>query len=362
MARIHNFNAGPAALPLPALEKAQAELLDLQGTGMSVLEHSHRGKDYEAVHDQAAALIRELLAIPDNYDILFLQGGASQQFAVVPLNLLPAGKSADYILTGSWSEKAYEEAKLVGQVRVACSTAVDKKYTRIPAQAELKLDPAAAYVHITSNNTIFGTQWQSFPDTGSVPLVADMSSDFMWRKIDVSKFGLIYAGAQKNIGPSGTVVVVVRKDLVEAGRKDVPKIFRYKTHADNKSLYNTPPTFSIYVIRNVMQWVKDQGGLAAVEKTNRAKGKLLYDAIDARSTFYRAPVDKDSRSYMNVVFRLPSEELEEQFVKEAKAAKMVGLKGHRSVGGIRASIYNAVSLDSVKALVAFMDAFAKANG
>jgi phosphoserine aminotransferase len=362
MARIHNFNAGPAALPLPALEKARDELLDLQGTGMSVLEHSHRGKDYEAVHDEAAALMRELLSIPDSYDVLFLQGGASTQFAMVPMNLLPAGKSADYVLTGGWSEKAFEEAKTVGQVRVACTTAVDKKYTRIPAQGELQLDPAAAYVHITSNNTLFGTQWQSFPDTGSVPLIADMSSDFMWRKFDVSKFGLIYAGAQKNIGPSGTAVVLVKKELVEAGRKDIPKIFRYKTHADNKSLYNTPPTFSIYLIRNVMKWVKDLGGLAAMEKNNRDKGKVIYDAIDARPDYYRSPVEKASRSFMNVVWRLPSEALEEKFVKEAKAAKMAGLKGHRSVGGIRASIYNAVSLESVKALASFMETFAKANG
>ena len=362
MARVHNFNAGPAALPLAALERARDELIDFAGTGMSIAEHSHRGKDYEGVHDQAIALVRELLGVPESHEILLLQGGASLQFAMVPMNLLPPGKSADYILTGGWSEKALDEAKMVGATRVAATTKVDGRYHRIPAQTELALDPAAAYVHITSNNTLDGTQWSAFPDTGAVPLVADMSSDFMWRKLDVGRFGLIYAGAQKNVGPSGIVIVIVRKDLVEAGRKDIPKILRYKTHADNRSLYNTPPTFSVYLVRNVLQWLKQKGGLDAVERTNRAKGQMLYAAIDGRADFYRCPVDRDSRSYMNVVFRLPSEALEEKFVAEAKKAKLVGLKGHRSVGGIRASIYNAVSVDSVTALVEFMNGFAKANG
>jgi phosphoserine aminotransferase len=362
MARVFNFNAGPAALPLAALERARDELIDFQGSGMSVIEHSHRGKDYEGVHDQAIALVRELLSVPDTYDVLLLQGGASQQFAMVPMNLLPADKTADYVLTGGWSEKALDEAKLVGRTRVAATTKADGRYNRIPAQSELNLDPAAAYVHITSNNTLFGTQWSAFPDTGAVPLVADMSSDFMWRKFDVSRFGLIYAGAQKNVGPSGIVVVIARKDLVEAGRKDIPKIFRYKTHADNKSLYNTPPTFSVYLVRNVLDWLKGQGGLDAIEKTNREKGKILYGAIDTMGDFYKCPVQKDSRSLMNVVFRLPSEALEEKFVAEAKKAKMVGLKGHRSVGGIRASIYNAVGVEAVTALATFMADFAKSNG
>lgn len=362
MARVYNFNPGPAALPLAALERARDELVDFRGSGMSIIEHSHRGKEYEAVHDEAISLVRELLSVSDDYHVLFLQGGASQQFAVVPMNLLPQGKSADYIVTGGWSEKALEEAKIVGQARVAATTAVDGKYTRIPRQDELKLDPAAAYVHMTSNNTLFGTQYSDFPDTGSVPLVADMSSDFMWRKFDVSKFGLIYAGAQKNVGPSGIVIVLARKDLVDGGRKDIPKIFRYKTHADNRSLYNTPPTFSIYLVRNVLAWIKDQGGLSAIEKVNREKGRVLYGAIDQLPDFYRAPVEKASRSLMNVVFRLPTEALEEQFVSEAKKAKMVGLKGHRSVGGIRVSTYNAVSLEAVQALSTFMQEFAKANG
>jgi phosphoserine aminotransferase len=352
-----NFNAGPAALPQAALERAQAELLDLGGTGMSVMEHSHRGKAYEAVHNEAISLVRELLAVPENYQILLLQGGASQQFAVVPMNLLPQGKSADYVLTGSWSQKAYKEAKSVGTVRLAGTTEKDGKFCRIPAATELSFDPNAAYVHLTSNNTIFGTQWQEFPNTGSVPLVADMSSDLAWRPIDVSKFGLIYAGAQKNLGPSGLVVVIVRKDLVEGGRKDIPSIFQYRIHAENNSLYNTPPTFSVYVLRNVLDEFKKQGGLAAVEKTNREKAKLLYDVIDARSDFYSTPVEKGSRSSMNVVFTLKTPELEAEFLAEAQKRKMIGLKGHRSVGGMRASIYNAVTLEWVKALAGFMREF-----
>jgi phosphoserine aminotransferase len=359
MARVYNFNPGPAALPLAALERARDELIDFRGTGMSIIEHSHRGKEYEAVQDEAEALVRELLSVSDQYHVLFLQGGASQQFAMVPMNLLPQGKSADYIMTGGWSEKAFEEAKFVGKARVACTTAEGGKYTRIPAQSELELDPQAAYVHLTSNNTLFGTQWFDFPETGSVPLVGDMSSDFLWRKFDVNRFGLVYAGAQKNAGPSGIVIVIARKDLVEGGRKDIPKIFRYKTHADNRSLYNTPPTFSVYLVRNVLAWLKDQGGLSAMEKLNREKGRVLYGAIDAAPDFYRAPVEKKSRSLMNVVFRLPTEALEEQFVSEAKKANMVGLKGHRSVGGIRVSTYNAVSLEAVQLLAAFMADFMK---
>jgi phosphoserine aminotransferase len=362
MGRVYNFNPGPAALPLAALERARDELVDFRGSGMSIIEHSHRGKEYEAVHDEAIALVKELLEVPDDYHVLFLQGGASQQFAMVPMNLLPAGKSADYIVTGGWSEKAVEEAKIVGTVRIAASTAVSGKYTRVPKPSELDLDPKAAYVHMTSNNTLFGTQWFDFPDTGSVPLVCDMSSDFMWRKFDVSRFGLVYAGAQKNVGPSGIVIVLARKDLVEGGRKDIPKVFRYKTHADNRSLYNTPPTFSIYLVRNVLAVLKEEGGLAAAEKKNREKGRLLYGAIDENPDFYRAPVEKESRSFMNVVFRLPTEALEEQFVAEAKKQKMMGLKGHRSVGGIRVSTYNAVSIEAVQALTTFMRQFAAANG
>ena len=358
MARAHNFNAGPAGLPLPALERAQRELLDFEGTGMSIMEHSHRGKAYEAVHNEAIALTRELLGVPDDYYVLFLQGGASLQFAQVPMNFLPAGKSADYIVTGGWAEKAYEEAGRLGTVRVAATTVADKRYTRIPQQAELKLDPAAAYVHMTSNNTLFGTQWHWLPEVGRVPLIADMSSDIMWRRIDVSKFDLIYAGAQKNIGPSGVVMVLAKKAFIDGARKDIPIILRYATHAANNSLYHTPPTFGIYLIRNVLSHLKDLGGLDVVEAQNRKKGDLLYATIDANPDFFRAPVAKDSRSYMNVVFRLPTEELEKSFVAAAAKQQMVGLAGHRSTGGIRASLYNAVSLESVERLVDFMKSFA----
>lgn len=352
-----NFNAGPAALPLAALERAQAELLDLGGTGMSVMEHSHRGKAYEAVHNEAINLTRELLAVPDDYNILLLQGGASQQFAVVPMNLLPADKSADYVLTGAWSQKAYKEGKSIGKVRVAATSEKDGKFGRIPAASEINFDANAAYAHITSNNTIFGTQWHEFPDSGKVPLVADMSSDIAWKPIDVSKFGIIYAGAQKNLGPSGLVLVIVRKDLVEAGRKDIPTIFQYRTHVDNNSLYNTPPTFSVYVLRNVLDDLKKNGGLAAAEKRNNEKAKLLYDVIDARPDVFSTPVEKSARSTMNVVFTLKSEAIEAEFLAEAQKRKMVGLKGHRSVGGFRASIYNAVPVEWVKALADLMKEF-----
>ena len=358
MARVHNFNAGPAGLPLPALERAQREMLEFEGTGMSIMEHSHRGKAYEGVHNEAISLLRELLGVPDDYHVLFLQGGASQQFAVIPMNLLPAGRSADYLLTGGWSEKAYEEAKRLGTVRVAATTEVDKRYVRIPRQEELQLDEGAAYVHMTTNNTLFGTQWHWLPDTGKVPLVADMSSDFLWRRVDVSRFGLIYAGAQKNIGPSGVTVVLVRKDLVDGGRKDIPVIFRYATHATNNSLYNTPPTFGIYLMRNVLAYTKEIGGLDEIERRNRRKGEILYGAIDEKPDFFRAPVAKDSRSLMNIVFRLPTEELEKRFISEAAKEGLVGLAGHRSTGGIRVSAYNAVEIASIERLVELMRAFA----
>lgn len=359
MARVINFNAGPATLPLGALERAQRELLDLDGSGMSVIEHSHRGKVYEAVHNEAIALTRELLNVSDDYHVLFLQGGASQQFAVVPMNLLGAGQSADYVVTGAWSKKALKEAKGIGQARVAATTEVDGKFARIPAQSELQLDPNAAYVHITSNNTIFGSQWQRFPDVGGVPLVADMSSDIMWRPMDVSKFGLIYAGAQKNLGPSGLTLVIVRKDLVENARKDIPVIFQYRTHAADNSLYNTPPTFSVYLYRNVMLELKNAGGLPAMEKRNLEKGKLLYGAIDSNGDFYKCPVEKGSRSLMNVVFTLPTPELEARFVSEAQKAGIVGIKGHRSVGGVRISMYNAAPIEWIQTLVTFMETFRK---
>ncbi|MEZ4294629.1 MAG: 3-phosphoserine/phosphohydroxythreonine transaminase [Polyangiaceae bacterium] len=357
MARAHNFNAGPAGLPLAALERAQRELLDFEGTGMSIMEHSHRGKAFESVHNEALSLVRELMGVPETHEILFLQGGASLQFAMLPMNFLPADKSADYVVTGGWSQKAQQEAARVGKARVAVTTEKDKKFTRIPKQEELQIDPAAAYVHITTNNTLFGTQWHYTPYTASVPLVADMSSDILWKPVDVARYSLIYAGAQKNIGPSGVVLVIVAKDFLATARKDIPTILRYQTHADNNSLYNTPPTFAIYLMRNVLAHAKSLGGLPAMEAHNRKKGDLLYSAIDAAPDFFRAPVDKDSRSYMNIVFRLPTEELEKKFVADAAKKGMVGLAGHRSTGGIRVSTYNAVPQESVEALVAFMNDF-----
>jgi phosphoserine aminotransferase len=356
-----NFNPGPATLPLAALERAQRELLDLEGTGMSVIEHSHRGKAYEAVHNEAIALTRELLAVPDNYHVLLLQGGASLQFAMVPMNLLEPEKSADYIVTGYWSEKAVKEAKSVGRVRIGATTKENGQFRRIPKPKELDLDPSAAYVHITSNNTIAGTQWHQFPDSGNVPLVADMSSDIMWRPLDVSKFALIYAGAQKNLGPSGLTLVLARKDLVESARKDIPAILQYGAHAEANSLYNTPPTFSVYLYRNVLAEVKKSGGLSAMERHNREKANLIYAAIDARKDLYLSPIEPESRSTMNIVFNLPTPELEAEFLAQALARGMVGLKGHRSVGGVRASVYNAASMEWARALAELMHNFRRGS-
>jgi len=374
MARKINFNAGPAALPLPALERARDEFLDFAGSGMSVMEHSHRGKEYEAVHDEAIALVRELLGVPASYEVLLLQGGATTLFAQIPLNLLEKGGTAQYLITGAWGEKALGEAKMVSAMfganvsvqSLGAGEGKEKSYTRVPAPAAVKVDPASAYLHITSNETIHGVEFnvdpaRAFPDSGAVPLVADMSSDFLWRPFDITKFGLVYAGAQKNIGPSGVVVVVVSKELVEKGRKDIPKIFQFRTHAENKSLYNTPPTFGVYMVRNVLSWLKGQGGLAKVEEMNRKKAKRLYGVIDGNPQFFRSPVEKESRSVMNVVFRLPSPELEEQFIAEAKKRGMVGLKGHRSVGGVRVSTYNAVSYEWVDTLAGFMEEFRRSN-
>ena len=360
--RVINFNAGPAGLPLPALERARDELLDFNGTGMSIMEHSHRGKAYEAVHEEAIALLTELLQIPATHQVLFLQGGASLQFAMVPMNFLRPGKVAAYAVSGGWAEKAYEEAKRIGNVAVAADTKeASGVYLRVPRQEDLKLEPDAAYLHTTSNNTLYGTQTFTFLDSGAVPHVCDMSSDFLWRPIDVKKFSFLYAGAQKNIGPSGLVVVVAAKDFLAGAREDIPKILRYQTHAKENSLYHTPNTWGIYLARNVLAWLKGLGGLSAIESRNRAKATLLYGAIDALSSYYRAPVERASRSVMNVVFRLPNENLEKKFVAEAEGAGMVGLKGHRSTGGIRVSTYNAVSVEDVKALTTFMESFAKKN-
>lgn len=359
MARVYNFNAGPAALPLAVLEKAQAEMLDFGGTGMSVMEISHRSKDFQAVADGAEAKIRQLMGVSDDYAVLFLQGGASLQFAMIPMNLRGEGQTADYVDTGSWASKAIKEAKIGGSTNVAWS-GKEEKYVRAPKQSELSLTPGAAYVHICSNETIGGIRFPEFPVTDS-PLIADMSSEIMSRVVDVNKFGMIYGGAQKNIGPSGMALVIIRKDLIERTPDTVPIFLRYKTHSEEKSLYNTPNTWGIYVLGLVMGWMESLGGIAAIQKINEAKAGALYAAIDS-SDFWRSPVEKESRSIMNVVWRLPSEELEEAFISEAKKAGMIGLKGHRSVGGIRASIYNAVPREAIDTLIAFMKDFEKKNG
>lgn len=359
--RIFNFNAGPAVLPLDVLKEVQAELLNYQGTGMSILETSHRSKAYEAINGEAEANLKELLGLGDNYRVLFLQGGASTQFAMIPMNFLPEGRAADYILTGSWSEKALKEAKLFGNTHIAATTA-DGNYKRIPQMDEIQLSENPAYVHITSNNTIFGTQWKTLPSFGQVPLIADMSSDILNKPFAAENFSLIYAGAQKNLGPSGVTVVIVRKELLENNPKNIPTMLRYETHAKNDSLYNTPPAFSVYVLNLVLRWVKEQGGLTGIEKLNLAKAALVYDTIDQSGGFYRGHAEQDSRSLMNITFRLPSEELEKTFAGQAEKAGLIGLKGHRSVGGLRASTYNAMTLDGCRALQQFMLHFQQKNG
>ncbi len=361
--RVINFYAGPAGLPLPALERAQAELLNFENTGMSVMEISHRAKEYDAVHEESIALVKELLDVPPNFKVLLLQGGGNLQFAMLPMNILHSGRKADYIITGQWAEKAYKEGKIVAgdAVRIIASTK-DEGFRRLPRPEEIHVNPDAAYVHFCSNNTIYGTQWKSFPDTGGIPLACDMSSDFMWRPFDVRPFGLIYAGAQKNLGPSGLVVALIRDDFLAACSDKLASMLQYRIHADKNSLYNTPPCFSIYILRNVLAYNKSIGGLAAIERNNRRKGELLYGCIDRYPAFYKGYVTvKDDRSFMNVDFNLPSEELDAAFVAEAKKNGMVGLKGYRSLGGIRVSTYNAVTVEQVETLVAFMDDFAKRN-
>jgi phosphoserine aminotransferase len=359
--RAYNFNAGPAALPLEVLQQAQQQFVEFENSGMSLMEMSHRGAIYEKVHFEAEALLRELLGIPDGYKVLFIQGGASTQFAMVPMNLLRPGTTASFVSTGSWATKAIQEAKLFGDISIAASSEADK-YTRIPSISELSYASDAAYLHLTSNETIEGTQWSEFPDTGKVTLIGDMSSDILCRPIDVSKFGLIYAGAQKNLGPSGVTIVIIREDLIVEPSTPVPTMLRYTTHAKADSLYNTPPTFAIYMMNEVLKWVKANGGAAGMETRNREKANLLYDVIDRSNGFYRGFAQPGSRSLMNVTFRLGSEELEKQFAKESEAQGFVGLKGHRSVGGLRASIYNAVPPESVRALVSFMHDFQSRNG
>ena len=358
--RIYNFSAGPAVLPLSVLEEAQRELVSLPGVGMSVMEISHRSKTFDEIINSAERGLRELLGLPENYHVLFLQGGASLQFSMIPMNFLPDEGSADYIITGSWGKKALKEAKREGSVNVAATTA-DGGFTRVPGQDELKLDPKAAYVHFTTNETIEGVEWKQEPETGDVPLVADASSDILSHPIPVEKYALIYAGAQKNMGPSGVALVIVRDDLLQRIPDGLHTMLDFRTHVENKSLYNTPNTWGIYILNLVCKWLQEKGGLPAMHRENEAKAQLLYDAIDA-TDFYRGHADADSRSIMNVTFRLPSEELEKKFAVEATAAGLDGLKGHRSVGGIRASIYNAFPREGVEALVSFMQEFEKKNG
>ena len=358
--RIHNFSAGPAVLPVEVLEQVQRDLLSLPGVGMSVLEISHRSAAFDEIIEGCERDLRTLAGIPSNYHVLFLQGGASLQFSMVPMNLLPPGGSADYVVTGVWAQKAVKEAKRVGGVKIAASTEAEN-FARVPSQAELTLDPSASYVHFTTNNTIYGTEFHYTPAAGDVPLVADASSDIFSRPIDVPRYGLIYAGAQKNLAPAGVTLVIVREDLLERTPATLPTMLQYAVHAENKSMYNTPPVFAIYVMRLVVAWVLKQGGLQGVERVNVRKAEKLYAEID-RTGFYRGHAQKDSRSRMNVTFRLPSEELEKKFVKESTAAGLDGLKGHRSVGGLRASIYNAFPEAGVDALVQFMQEFERRNG
>jgi phosphoserine aminotransferase len=361
--RVHNFNAGPGALPLSVLERIKEELLDWRGSGMSVMEMSHRSPEFESINAAAEAGLRKHLQIPEEYAVIFVQGGGSLQFTMAPMNLCLPGKPVDLIHTGTWTAKALGELKKGVLHTVAASTEAEK-FTRVPRQNELKLSPDASYVHMCTNNTIEGTQWTEMPQTGDVPLVADMSSDIASRPVDVKKFGLIFAGAQKNLGPSGVTVVIVRKDMAERADKNLPTTLQYRTFIKEKSLYNTPPTFAVYIVGLVMEWIDSEGGLAGIEKRNNAKAKLLYDTLDGSGGFYHCPVEKASRSKMNVVFRVAGgdEAKEKQFGKEAAAAGLVGTPGHRSVGGMRVSLYNAVELAAVEALTSFMKEFQRKNG
>jgi phosphoserine aminotransferase len=358
--RIHNFSAGPAVLPESVLRKAQEAIWNAAGSGIGIMEHSHRGKVFDRVIAEAEESCRRLGGVPDNYRVLFLQGGASLQFAMVPMNFLGADRTADYLVTGVWSQKAVKEAKPLGKVHIA-ATSEASNFDRIPRPEEIRYSSSPAYVHITTNNTIYGTQWQAEPAVpAGVPLVADTSSDMYSRPIDVRKYGIIYAGAQKNLGPSGVVLVIIRDDLVESGAKTIPTMLQYRTHAAEKSLYNTPPTFGIYVMGEVFKWIQAEGGLAAMAELNEAKAGLLYDFID-NSDFFRGTAQAQSRSLMNVCFRAPTEQLEASFISEATKRGLDGLKGHRSAGGMRASIYNACPRRAVEALVSFMKEFERAN-
>jgi len=361
--RAFNFGAGPAALPLPVLERIREELLDYRGSGMSVMELSHRSPEFEAINEKAEQGLRRLLSISEDYAVLFLQGGGSGQFAMVPMNLYLPGKPVDVLHTGSWTAKAIEELKKLAEFRLAASTEADK-FVRVPRPDEIKLAPNASYVHICTNNTIEGSQWSEIPDTGAVPLVADMSSDIASKPMDVRKFGLIFAGAQKNLGPSGATIVIVRRDLAERAGDKIAKILQYRTHIKEHSLYHTPPTFAVYIVGLMVDWIESEGGVTGIAKRNDAKAAALYTAIDASGGFYRGPVQEASRSKMNVVFRVAGgdEAIEKKFAQGADAARLAGVKGHRSVGGMRVSLYNAVTPEAVDALLSFMSEFQRRNG
>lgn len=359
--RVYNFNPGPAALPLEVLEKAQSELLNYQDSGMSVMEISHRSREFESIITDAEKLLLDLYGLSDEFRVLFLQGGASFQFAMIPYNFLHSGKTADYVITGSFAEKAWKEASRLGETHIAASSK-NNNFQSIPAPGEIQTSTNPAYVHITTNNTIYGTQWHYTPDTGTVPLVADMSSDILSRSLDMKRFSLVYAGAQKNLGPSGVTVVVIKKDLLENAADSLPAILSYQVHAEAGSLYNTPPCFAVYMVKEILEWVKKQGGLPTTGARNEEKAALLYKAIDDSGGFYRGHAAREDRSIMNVTFRLPDETLEKAFLEEAASREMTGLKGHRSVGGIRASIYNAMSLQGCQALAELMKDFVKNKG
>ncbi|MGC1769523.1 MAG: 3-phosphoserine/phosphohydroxythreonine transaminase [Candidatus Acidiferrales bacterium] len=361
--RAANFNAGPGAVPTAVLERIREELMDYRGTGMSLMEMSHRSTEFEEIIGRAERNLRKLMDIPEEYAVIFVQGGGSAQFTMAPMNLCLPGKPVDVLHTGMWTAKAITELKKGIPYRLAASTE-DVKFTRVPRREEIQLSPDASYVYMCTNNTIEGSQWAALPETGAVPLVADMSSDIMSRPVDVRKFGAIFAGAQKNLGPSGTTVVIVRRDLAERADKNLPTVLQYRTHIKEHSLYHTPPTFAVYIVGLVLEWVEAEGGVVAIQRRNEAKAKMLYDAIDDSGGYYVGPIEKESRSKMNVTFRVArgDEEMEKKFAKEAAAAKMAGLAGHRSIGGMRASIYNAVPMEAVNELVGFMREFQKRNG
>lgn len=358
--RIFNFNAGPSTLPLDVLKIAQEELLDYRGTGMSVMEISHRSPEFDDINDTAIALTRELMGLGDDYHVMFVGGGASSQFAMIPLNFAGDGRKGAYVDTGTWASKAIDEANIIGKAHLAGSSKADG-YSYIPKEADLDVPADAAYLHITTNNTIKGTQWHRTPEFPGIPLIADMSSDILSRQWDYDKYAMVYAGAQKNLGPAGVVMVVMHDDLVQKCRDGNPTMWDYRTHASKKSLYNTPPAGAVYILKLVLEWIKAQGGLAAIEKVNRAKQEKVYQLIDQNPDYFKGTARKDSRSWMNITMRLPNEDLEKKLISEAKAAGFGGLKGHRSVGGIRVSVYNAMTLEGVEKLVQFMDDFRRGN-